>query len=54
MRGHAQQQHPGMLQPLLDLGGDAVANGDLPLVEPDPQAVGPQSFRQRPHNLPIF
>ncbi len=47
----AQHQDARMFQPVFDLRGDAVAGFDLPLVKPDLQAIGAQTFGHCAHNL---
>ena len=41
---HAEHEHAGALQPLLDLGRDAVARPDGPLVKPHVDAVGAEAL----------
>ena len=49
IRRDAQQQHPGLFQPLIHLQRDDVSRADVPFIEPHPQSRLLQPFRKHSH-----
>ena len=51
---HAEHEHAGAFQPVLDLRRDAVAGLDLPVVKPHPQPIAPQPLGDVANGVLVF